>query len=180
MKNKDSLLWFSLRIFGGALFMNILAIILVLTLSFANELLGSFIINFVVTGMGVGLTITYTYGVAWRRGFRELSLVSRGVGIYRKTKGLIAGIIAIIPYILLFIVFVICIKLPFAETAVGIFGLTQIPFTLIFDAFVNTDYIYLFGFIYLIIPISSFIGYVYGYKNISFSKKVMYKKDQQE
>ncbi len=168
---KDSVYFFALRVLGGIFSVHLLTNLFIFFTYELEALFGGFIVNFVITGIGIMLLITFAYSIGWRQGNRDLSLESRGILKYDNKKGLLAGVFGLIPFILLSVIYTALFYLTDISPWKWLFQLLNPEFVLFFDL------PYIFIIVYAVLIFVVWFGYIYGYKNNSFSKRLMYKED---
>lgn len=172
LKLTDTTLFFSLRVFGGVIVAHLLTSFFAFFASVLEDFLGPFIVNFIITGVGFVLLISYTYGVGWRQGLRDLSLESRGTLKYKSIRGFYAGLFGMAPYILGTAVYTVLFYLNIGTDFKWLPQLLNPEFVLFFDM------PYVMPVIYMFLIFTAWLGHSYGYKNISFTKKIMYEKEK--
>lgn len=169
---KDLTAFLGLRVFGGIIVAHLLTTFFAFFASVLEDFMGEFLVNFIITGIGLVLLISYSYGVGWRQGLRDLSLESRGVLKYTPKKGLLAGILGVLPYIVFTGIYAVLFYTVNVTDYKWIVQLLNPEFVLFFDV------PYMIPVVYVICIFAVLLGYVYGYKNISFVRKVVYQKQQ--
>ena len=171
----DSVLKMSLAIIVNSIVASFICVIMVFTFS-----------GFIVTSWGgpvyevlaILIMGSLIYGVSWQSGFKDYNKVKFGHITKFIRKGFVAGAIADIPFLILYIVFIISFLI---KTAHDVFyNITYIvylffnmPYSLIIGALKNQPaFLCLF---LLVLPIISGIGYILGYKDISLTGRLVYK-----
>lgn len=171
LKFTDTVYFFSLRVLGGIFAVHFLVNLFIFFTYELEALFGSFIVDFATTGIGIMLLITFAYSIGWKQGNRDLSLESRDVLKYNGIKGLYAGIFGTAFFILLSVIYTVLFYTSDIFQWKWLFQLLNPEFVMFFEA------PYVFIIVYAILIFVVWFGYVYGYKNISFSKKLMYKQE---
>lgn len=176
----DTVWGFALKLFGILIFANILSQIFTFIVGFLSEMLGTFLTDMLVSGMGIMIYVTAVYQVAWNKGFRDLGLVSRNVLTYDPRKGLYAGLIASVPGLLLY-VFLLFSFGSESLFSIGLFGYKLINaygFLLVEMAVRQGVAGMLLSFIFILpMPFIAWMGYTWGYRNKLVSKSIMYGKN---
>lgn len=130
------------------------------------------------------LTVSFVYPKLWQMGTKDSNLVQFKHKKEDKLKGLKCGIIAIIPSVILLIVFAFIIP----ETQTTLYKFLNCSSYTFIDwivgsakTFKELSIIKILGLLILnaVIPLSAFSGYLLGYKNISLSEKFIYKKNKE-
>ena len=124
------------------------------------------------------------YSDAWRTAERDQNLVKYGHIVYRKYKGLIAGMIASLPGLLLALGSILMVGSDNVRTdALG--ALCRIFYEMMFTAFYWLHYILDYSAVALLLPIcvlpaAAVLGYYMGYRGIYIRSYVMYNKKELE
>lgn len=127
------------------------------------------------------LTISFIYPKFWQMGTKDSNLVHFKHKKEDKLKGLKCGLIAIIPSMLLLVLFFFVLR----NTPVALYRFLNCGVYTFIDliagkaaTFKDISFIQFIGLALLnaIIPLSAYAGYMLGYKNISIGEKFIYKK----
>lgn len=118
------------------------------------------------------------YSKSYEEGFKDPNRVKYGRMDYFIYKGFVSGLLADIPFILIYLVLIICwfFKLKFFDVMwiiMNIFNLQYFPSVSILKQFPIALVVTL-----LPIPLVSGISYILGYKQITITRKFIYKKDK--
>lgn len=130
------------------------------------------------------LTVSFVYPKFWQMGTKDSNLVHFKHKNEDKLKGLKCGILAVIPGILLLIAFAFII--PNTQTALYKF-LNCNSYTFIHlilgsaKTFKDLSILQILGLLLLkaIVPLTAYVAYLLGYKNISLGEKFIYKKNKE-
>lgn len=174
----DSICGFALKLFGIVLLADFLAQIFMFVFGSIVPLLGDFLTDFLIAGMGILIYITSVYQVAWKKGFRDLGLVSRSVTVYSPIKGLLAGLIACIPGAISY-VFLLTTTGTAKTIAKYVFAVLHSYGYLLIDLLYKQGSVglWLTALFLIPLPVIAFLGYPMGYKNILVTKVLMYGKN---
>ncbi len=141
----------------------------------------------------LGLLVSFVYPTLWEKGNKELNLVRIGKKPEDKLRGLKMGVVASVPPILMFLVLAVGKFSFFKQISSTVYYLVNFVFfpvyKLVFEG-ASGDVIaanvkngdlafWQFGVIFLtlcILPITAHLGYYFGYKDVSFGEKFLYKK----
>ncbi len=177
----DTLPGFGLKIFGGIWVANLLSLLLWIATFLLVELLGEFLVQFVFTGMSLLILYVYTYSVAWNKGFRDIGLASRNLTTYSPYRGALAGLIAIIPYILSAVsVMVSAYALPQTlNVTKGIYKILCLPMVYLTEGLLSRGAAWALVVPFLVLPLVTTLAYRLGYQNRLLSKIIMYRKDDE-
>jgi len=181
----DTVPGFGIKLFGVILLTDVLILILSFIFTALDELLGAFLTNFIINGIGILSIITAVYTTAWQKGFRDIGLVSRNLMKYRSIDGLFAGLIAISPS---FITYVLLISAYFSgddgmyKTSRSVFMLLHTYGFNLVTTMVDSGLtgIILSAAFFVFLPFIAWFGYTFGYKNLLITKLAMYGKDKPE
>ena len=145
-------------------------------------------VNLVVSQILCGiLVISFASSATYKRGFKDSNLVRIGNIKQDKLKGFKVGLIANIPFFVLFVLFVACGLGLAPSLRVTLYGyLNSFIYPIIYlitgcssDIIVSElnvlQYILLF-LVQFIVPIICGVAYLIGFKEINLSEKIMYKK----
>lgn len=130
------------------------------------------------------LTGTFIYGISWIYGNKDSNKVHFGRIKEDKWRGAKIGLLATIPYFLLFIVFLICGLGVYEKASAIIYKFANCYAFGFIDMICGSDYTagmlswwkFVLLFALLFIPaIICELGYWLGYKDISISEKIVYK-----
>lgn len=127
--------------------------------------------------MGILIFIALLYNTAWHEGSRDPNRVKYGHMDKFMLKGFVAGLLALIPYVILTTAFLITNSEKATSTAGIIIGIlyrfSNIQYIVFSDAFTNIPIVcYLLLFV---LPAASAVGYLAGYRNIVIISKILYK-----
>lgn len=166
----------ALSTFTSAVVSDIMAIILVFSLGILAGKAGDWILVIVLL-LNVIIYAILLYNKPWEEGFRDPSRVKYKRMKKFMYKGLVAGLIADIPYALIFLLMVIT---KYANWYGGVFHVLylfvnmQFNYLITMKVFVNMPWLCV---IFLLpMPLITHLAYVLGYKQISIGFKLMYKK----
>lgn len=133
--------------------------------------------------MSMGAMITYQF--VWKEGNKDLNLVRYGRTTYKKYKGVVIGLIASAPYIIILLVMGLG-KWGFAKNfPVVLYQYINSVFFSLTDVICGKAFTFselqiwqllLLVCVQLIIPVFTGIAYYLGYKDILVSEKLTYKK----
>lgn len=118
------------------------------------------------------------HGQTWREGLRDKNRVKYGHMEKKLHKGLVAGLVASVPGLILYILLVVTAQ----STAANGFYLTYLLFNATYFQFVVSLRFYpvILALFLLPIPLFSTIGYIQGYREIYIFRNLVYKKDKKE
>lgn len=128
-------------------------------------------------GLSILIVFSILYNTAWKEGDKDPNRIRYGHMKKFMAKGLVAGLLSIIPYIIYTTVFLImnaAIPNTMAQLTVGvIYRVLNMQFIIIGDGWLN--YPIVCYALLLIYPLASTIGYITGYKGIIIWTKIIYK-----
>lgn len=126
------------------------------------------------------ILFAFIYSQLWKKGNKDFQNVKLGRVTEDKLRGLKIGIIASVPQIIVFICLII---IPNFKTA--FYKIANYHFFITNNAIIGeaklasdleiTQYLLLF-LPFLVLPIAAAVSYIIGYRDISFSEKLIYKK----
>lgn len=168
------------RIFLGMIGLSIASVMV--TLAILNVSLNA-IAQTVMQIFGIFFVYLTVYTVSWRDGYSEMNRVKCGYTTYNPWKGFYAGLLAIIPHTILWLIFVIC-RIANVDIA---FTYRLINFNLLYfiNFFVSPEFkmaeipimnYVCIGFYWLIMPLFTGVAFVLGYKRISIMEVLLFKK----
>lgn len=157
----------------GIIFSAIVGLSMVMISSFLGDFL-SFVLG---TICGVLIYLALIYDASWHQGFIDPGKEKLGRYEKMEEKGLIAGIFASIPFLVLGI---IALVLYYTNSSTNIYFM-------IYHYFVFAPYFFMTKQIFMVYPIASLIflifvpcicsiAYCLGYRNETLSSKILYKK----
>ena len=146
--------------------------LLTLSFGFGNWI---YIVISIITALAF---VFFDYNDIWGRGMRDFNLVKYEYIKYNKLKGLISGLLAQIPGLIL-ILLILITQNSAASTYSDVFKLAYFVLYSPFITFI-TGYLGITSLAYflplLIIPIVSTIAYYLGYRNIGIVQRVIYQR----
>lgn len=173
-------------LFGTSVICDMMLVFLTVAFSFLNTSAFSKIspalvvaVDIVNLLLNLFIYIDYLFKKAWEEGYRDPNRVNCGHMKKFMAKGLVAGLMADIPYAVLAVLTVFC----------GAFHLDRAFMGLIF-LYANVTFFSPVGillnyglrpllFLFLIpLPLISAVGYVVGYRRLGFSFRFLYKKNK--
>lgn len=132
------------------------------------------------------ILISVTYTVLSKEGDRDSNAVQFGHMAYDPLRGLKVGLIAAVPSILSYLFLIVSKITGWVPQYVSFFRLTNMPFLPLFNhltpsavssaADVSWPAILVMAISVIVVPLSCMIGYVMGYRHISLSENLVYKK----
>ena len=137
---------------------------------------------------GLLIIISFTYSPLWNLGIKDNNAVKFGRKAEDKLRGLKIGFMTGTPYFVFCIVMLVLKFIPSVNVPTGLIGFVNAPFyslimllftqkTLAASSVFSILGLLLIGFI---MPIFSHIAYSIGYKDISLSDKLLYKKKKEK
>ena len=132
------------------------------------------------------ILISVTYTVLSKEGDRDSNAVQFGHMAYDPLRGLKVGLMAAVPSILSYLFLIVSKITGWVPQYVSFFRLTNMPFLPLFNhltpsavssaADVSWPAILVMAISVIVVPLSCMIGYVMGYRHISLSENLVYKK----
>ena len=134
------------------------------------------------------LLIAFIYSKLWKQGQFDENSVNFGHINEDKLRGLKIGLIANIPYFAIYIflltAFIIKESLPLASS---VYAIANYAFSPVIDVIwqyesvpsASLQFVYMF-LLLLVVPVVSCVSYILGYKGISLSEKLTYKKGKED
>lgn len=129
----------------------------------------------VYTAAGILILFALLYSTAWREGFRDPNRVKYGHMPRFMAKGVIAGLLADIPFAVLTAAYLIMSAVNWHATLIRvIYMVCNIEFTFVINHFGMAAPVLLL--LLLPLPVFSQAGYYMGYRQISILSRLVYKK----
>ena len=132
------------------------------------------------------LLAAFPYSIVWSKGDRDKNSVNFGHMQEDKLRGLKVGLMAAVPSILSYLFLIVSKITGWVPQYVSFFRLTNMPFLPLFNhltpsavssaADVSWPAILVMAISVIVVPLSCMIGYVMGYRHISLSENLVYKK----
>jgi hypothetical protein len=170
---KKTTISLALSIFASAMISDMLAFFLTMTgllIKFNGILVVLLFVNIIILGMLI-------YTKSWDEGFRDPNRVKYGRIDKFLYKGFVAGLLADIPFILVYILLIICSLTKWNEE---IMLLVMYGFNMqFFSIIINLQHVPVaLAVILLPLPLISGVSYILGYYQITISSKIIYKKSK--
>lgn len=163
---------FSISIFGTSIVGVVVSFVITMTLmsAFSNEFVK--VISLIIS---LSIYCVTLYSTAWHEGYRDPNRVVYGHARKFMAKGLVAGIWASIPYVVIYLLFLYSSLINSHKVLIGMVY-----------RFFNAQYIcmsnnvfdnpFLCAFFLLPMPVITAVGYILGYKQFSILGRILYKK----
>lgn len=161
----------AISVFAAAIISNILAFILIITgllINFDSIFVVILVVNIIILSMLI-------YPKSWDEGFRDPNRVKYGHMNKFLYKGFVAGLLADIPFILVYIVFIVCSLTKWNKE---IMLLLMYVFNMTFFSLIKDLQQMPIALVVILlpVPIISGVSYILGYNQIMISRKIIYKK----
>ncbi len=151
------------------------------TFSLVNGTGREFTVYWIISGLCCVMFCFFSYMDTWRKAMRDHNLVMYNYIQYNKWRGLLSGLLADIPGLVI-IIFILITKASGASNyvdfaKVGYFILYS-PFVMLVTALEGPTHNLIYFLPLIVTPITGAAGYYFGYRNIGLVGQFIYKTDR--